>query len=136
MATQAQAVRTWAREQGFEVGVRGVIAPAIWRAYENAHDGFSREVPTGSASCRCGRQWTGLREAHCTVCHRHFSTPRNFDYHRQATENATVCLDPTEVSVEGGHAMRAKDTVWGPLYVLDKEHYLTGDDSGLYDDND
>lgn len=132
MATQAQTVRTWARENGWTVGVRGVIAPAIWEAYANAHDGFSRVAPTGFASCLCGRQWAGLREAHCSVCHRHFSTPRNFDYHRSSGS----CADPLTVSVSGGHAMRVKDTVWGPIYVLDKEHYLTGDDSGLYDDND
>lgn len=138
--TQAQLVRTWAKSQGFEVGVRGRIAPAIWQAYANAHDGFAREAPAGTAHCDCGRQWTGLREAHCSVCHRHFSTPRNFDAHRQYASKKTrehvICVDPLTVTLDGGYPMKIVDTVWGPIYVVAKDHYMTDDENGLYDDGE
>jgi hypothetical protein len=42
------------------------------------------------ASCRCGRRWTGLAQAHCTVCHRHFSTDGAADRHRKQAS----CMDP------------------------------------------
>lgn len=126
--TQAKQVRSWAREQGYEMGIRGKIAPAIWEAYAKAHDDFTRDIPVGLWRCNCGRQWTGLAECHCTMCHRHFSTVSNFDHHR--TPNG--CLDP--LTVENSYAMRIKDTMWGPIYVNSKEHYLTGDGAGLYDE--
>ena len=43
------------------------------------------------SSCRtCGRKWTGMKECHCTACHRHFSTVRNFDAHMKRGR----CVDP------------------------------------------
>lgn len=35
----------------------------------------------GSTCVQCGRRWTALGEAHCAVCHRHFTTYRAFDLH-------------------------------------------------------
>lgn len=127
--TQAQAVRKWATAQGYDVGVRGRIAPAIWEAYAGAHSEFQRETPPGSASCKCGRNWTGVRECHCTVCHCHFSTVANFDAHRPHG----VCVNPLEARL-GGYNLKAKATVWGTIYVTDKEHYKTAELDGLYDD--
>lgn len=118
MPTQAQAVRTWAKTQGYEVGVRGRLAPAIWAAYKIAHDDFVREAPPGTASCgKCPRQWAGLRECHCTVCHQQFSTVDGFDAHRINGK----CIDPPHARVKGD-ALRAKLTVWGVLWVRDGEH--------------
>lgn len=42
-------------------------------------------------SCHCGRQWTGLGQAHCTVCHEHFSSVENFDRHGPSYRG---CGDP------------------------------------------
>jgi hypothetical protein len=39
-------------------------------------------MPAVTGACKCGRQWTGLAEAHCPTCHEHFSTVANFDRHR------------------------------------------------------
>ena len=30
----------------------------------------------------CDRNWTGLAEAHCATCHRHFTGVTAFDAHR------------------------------------------------------
>lgn len=129
--TQASDVRAWAREQGFDVGVRGRIAPVVWDAYAKAHDGFRREdeIP-GLWNCRCGRQWSGLREAHCMACHKHFSTPANFDAHRPHG----ACVDPLSVNCKG-YPMKVKASIWGPIYVIDNDHYRTVDATGLYDDD-
>lgn len=129
MPTQAQMVRTWAKEQGYEVGVRGRIAPDIWEAYATAHSGFTREVPTGTAKCTCGRQWTGLRECHCTVCHKHFSTVDGFDAHRPYGK----CIAPTEARVKGD-ALREKKTIWGVIFVREGEHWKTDSNEGLFDE--
>lgn len=35
------------------------------------------------ASCgSCPRKWTGVHQAHCSSCHEHFSTVKNFDLHK------------------------------------------------------
>jgi len=49
--------------------------------------------------CNCGRQWKGLNQAHCTVCHEHFSTVRNFDLHKPSYNG---CLHPAEVTNRAG----------------------------------
>lgn len=126
MATQAQLVRDWARRNGYEVGIRGRLAPAIWSAYANEHEGFEREAPqSGTAVCApgCGRRWTGLRECHCRRCHAHFSTVANFDAHLVDGK----CIDPLEASI-GGSKLREKETVWGTIYVRDGEHWKTQTD--------
>lgn len=46
-------------------------------------------------SCRCGRQWTGTSSAHCSVCHEHFSTVKNFDLHGV---NRRGCPDPATLT--------------------------------------
>lgn len=117
MSTQAQLVREWARGRGYSPGVRGRIAPEIWDEYAAAHPGFQREQPRGEWSCpHCGRQWTGKRECHCTICHRHFSTVDGFDAHRPEGK----CADPLTVRVRG-NPLRAKQTMWGTIYVRENE---------------
>ena len=32
--------------------------------------------------------------------------------------------------------MRVKETVWGPIFVKDAEHYMTADHDGLYDEDE
>lgn len=119
-------VRTWARQQGYEVGERGRIAPAIWEAYAAAHGEELADVrPQGLWRCRCGREWVGAVEAHCTTCHRHFSTPANFDAHRVGDPGR--CVDPTE------RKLKERASVWGPIFVGEGEHYRTTERDGLFD---
>lgn len=54
------------------------------------------------ASCRCGRHWTGLAQAHCPTCHEHFSTVANFDRHRPGSGG---CKNPAEVTNRKGAAV-------------------------------
>lgn len=42
-----------------------------------------------SVNC-CDGIFTGIKTAHCTVCHATFTTPGNFDLHRSRGD----CLDP------------------------------------------
>jgi hypothetical protein len=42
-------------------------------------------------NCSCGREWASAREAHCRVCHAHFSTAENFDRHKPDRHG---CPDP------------------------------------------
>ena len=46
-------------------------------------------------ACKCGARWTGLRVAHCSVCHRTFTTVANFDRHRRGGR----CVDPASVDM-------------------------------------
>lgn len=63
------------------------------------------------ASCKCGRTWTGLSQAHCPLCHAHFSTVANFDRHRPSYDG---CLDPAAiVSRKTGRSILKPST--GPL---------------------
>lgn len=50
-------------------------------------------------TCRdCGRRWTSLVQAHCTVCHEHFGTDGLADRHRKAL----TCLPPLSVTNQRG----------------------------------
>lgn len=125
MTTQVAEVREWARERGFDVGNKGRLAPAIWSAYAEAHPGFQRAEPSDvRGSCVCGRKWAGLREAHCTLCHRQFSTVRNFDAHRINRGPVTECVDPLTIpGRDGKRRMRIRESAWGDVYVLDSEYW-------------
>lgn len=46
------------------------------------------------ANCNCGRTWTGLSQAHCTICHEHFSTVANFDRHKPSRSG---CMNPSTI---------------------------------------
>lgn len=134
--TQAAEVRAWARQNGWEVASKGRLHPDIWSAFSQAHGGLERDAPIAGATgrCNCGRQWAGLREAHCTLCHRHFSTPANFDAHRPSSKKNPrgACVDPE--TIEKPYLMRIKETVWGPMWIKDAEHFMTGNHDGLYDE--
>ncbi len=52
-------------------------------------------IATCSGSKGCGRQWSGTVQAHCTVCHEHFSTVNNFDKHEP---NRRGCKKPAEMT--------------------------------------
>lgn len=108
-------IREWARRQGYEVGSRGRLSPQIMAAYAEAHGQFVAPEEDGP-SCPCGRRWgrKAYAEAHCPTCHAHFSTVGNFDLHRPYGR----CLHPEAVLDKHGQPkLRAKQTVWGPLYV-------------------
>jgi hypothetical protein len=137
----ARDVRVWAREQEFDVGVRGQLAPAIWQAYAGSRGLVIDAVPDdkvknlATGRCRCGRQWSGLAECHCTVCHCHFSRVTQFDMHRV---NDT-CVDPLTITDKNGEPkIKVRDSVWGVLYVGAGDppaYWNTGKDEGLYDDS-
>lgn len=72
-------------------------------------------------SCGCGRQWTGTTQAHCTVCHEHFSTVKNFDAHGVA-RHPRKCPDPstrTRTRRDGRvvPVLRAIDSRYGRLWI-------------------
>lgn len=138
----ARDVRTWAREQGFEVGVRGLLAPAVWQAFAQSRGLVIDTLPHGekaktlaTGKCRCGRQWSGLAEAHCTVCHCHFSRVTHFDTHRVNEK----CVDPLTITDKNNEPkLKVRDSVWGVLYVGAGDppaFWTTEKDEGLYDES-
>lgn len=54
------------------------------------------------ATCRCGRHWTGLSQAHCPTCHRHFSSVALFDRHRPGSGG---CVDPAAIQTRTGQSV-------------------------------
>lgn len=134
---RARDVRTWAREQEFDVGVRGLLAPTIWQAYAQSRgltidvvpDDKVKNLATGR--CNCGRQWAGLAECHCTVCHAHFARIRLFDMHRVNDQ----CADPLEITDKDNEPkMKVRDSMWGVLYVgAGDSPFATETGEGLYD---
>ena len=66
----------------------------------------------------CNRTWTGLAEAHCTSCHRHFTTASAFDLHRVGPTDTRHCTDPTTLTRGDGAPKltvtpRKSGEVWG-----------------------
>lgn len=47
-------------------------------------------------SCKCGRRWDSATAAHCSNCHRHFSTVKNFDLHEPNRRRG--CQDPATLT--------------------------------------
>lgn len=68
------------------------------------------------ARCGCGREWDGANQAHCTVCHRHFSTVANFDRHRPSYDG---CLDPAHIvnARTGQPVLKASEGPFGTTWV-------------------
>lgn len=66
----------------------------------------------------CDRVWTGIAEAHCTTCHRHFTGITAFDEHRGGPDDDRRCADPAML-VDGrgdpklSERLRASGPVWG-----------------------
>lgn len=44
----------------------------------------------------CDSTWGGLRQAHCTACHRTLSSPDSFDLHQKPNS----CVDPKRLGME------------------------------------
>jgi hypothetical protein len=132
VSTVTPSVRDWARANGFTVADRGRLAPAVHKAYRDAFG--ERDRPdTGAAQCKCGRTWTGLRECHCTICHRQFSTVRWFDEHRR-NMGPKHCHDPLTLTEADGVTPRYKivDNAWGQIIVRASERPdLDADDTTL-----
>lgn len=48
----------------------------------------------------CGKSWTGLRRAHCPVCHETFNSDSAADKHRRGAFGVDRrCLPPAEVGL-------------------------------------
>lgn len=71
------------------------------------------------ALCSCGREWTGLQQAHCTVCHRHFSTVENFDIHGVKRSGCPHPATKVRTRRDGTTVPRLKEvtSASGPLWV-------------------
>lgn len=73
-------------------------------------------------TCKCGREWTGLTECHCSACHRQFSSIGPFDTHRTGDR----CNDPAEMTTKTGRARfvalgRKNGTVWAAWFDQSKK---------------
>ncbi len=89
--------------------------------------------PSFTAACRCGRTWTGTTQAHCTVCHEHFSTVKNFDAHGVARHPRKCPHPSTKIRTKRDGTkvptLKSVDTVHGPLWVSTDgdERFAEGD---------
>lgn len=63
----------------------------------------------------CDREWTGYAECHCTACHEHFSTVRNFDLHQ---DKYNGCIDQAGIS---DAALVIQERSSGPVWVGEGE---------------
>lgn len=72
---------------------------------------------SNAATCRkCNREWTGLKMAHCGACHETFSTPANFDKHRDRGK----CLSLRALR----RAFRPVDGPYGLTWVGKEERFI------------
>lgn len=58
-------------------------------------------APTRITCPRCDAAWTGLATAHCSACHRTFTTVSAFDKHRDGSHSRGTrhCVDPETVGL-------------------------------------
>jgi hypothetical protein len=71
------------------------------------------------ARCGCGREWDGLNQAHCTLCHQHFSTPANFDAHQPSYSG---CADPATITDRTGRTrLKPVTGPYGVTWIAAKE---------------
>lgn len=65
-------------------------------------------------NCGCGRAWKSLTEAHCRICHAHFTTVSAFDKH-QPTRGG--CPDPAALrDGRGNPVLELADRGGGPVW--------------------
>lgn len=124
-------IRAWARANGYNVGNRGRLAPAVRTAFAKAHPDAEVAQPdrTPLGICRCGRKWGSLRQCHCTLCHQQFSTVHWFDEHR-AGRDAHSCHDILRFTDNNGEPrFKISWDAWGPVVVLAKERPELEDDA-------
>lgn len=50
----------------------------------------------------CDAAWTGAKIAHCAACHETFTTPGNFDKHRNPRGEHGSCQNPAKVGLVRG----------------------------------
>ena len=60
----------------------------------------------GTCCTTCGRRWTSPREAHCAVCHRHFTSYAPFDIHLLTSRDGETVehREPATVTTRDGRA--------------------------------
>ena len=76
-----------------------------------------------NARCRkCGREWSGFAECHCTECHEHFSNERNFAQHIRGETHK----HPSEVGLV--EQERANGAVWVRAGEFDPKILRKNDD--------
>lgn len=88
---------------------------------EKTREKISGEVANGISCSGCQARWSGAGRAHCSVCHRLFSTASKFDLHRTARGERGGCLDPATVtSRSGDRLLFFRDGMWrGPEMPAD-----------------
>lgn len=87
----------------------------------------------GMTHCRkCHRTWTmTTKQAHCTVCCEHFSSPSAFDLHLRGVDDPVTCNHPSTVlNKKTGVLLLAQreDGVWTRPQTTDSFHTLPDDD--------
>lgn len=84
-------------------------------AYAAVHGWWGPDHRGSHCGDGCHRSWAGLKEAHCPVCHLHFSTDKIADKHRQAGR----CLTLSELrrlrTEAGKPVVRVVDTPNGEI---------------------
>lgn len=66
---------------------------------------------------KCDATWFGFKFSHCRECHRTFTTPRNFDAHRQGSLDSRYCDASSLAELRPG--------IWGK--PGDSERFTDGD---------
>lgn len=88
-----------------------------------------RNLPANAITCgTCEEWWTALGAAHCSGCHRTFSTTNLFDRHRSSVGAHGSCLDPEKVvNTKGDRIMFFRDNMWrGPEMTAEQKQKLYG----------
>lgn len=81
----------------------------------------------GNTHCRgCHRTWKmTTKQAHCTACCAHFSSPSAFDLHLRGIDEALTCRDPGTVRNKktGAYLLaQREDGVWTRPQTTDSFH--------------
>jgi hypothetical protein len=72
--------------------------------------------------CRdCHRTWTGHAEAHCSICHHHFTSNSAFDAHLAPSKAEEDCYDPETITNRTGEPrFVAVDRKHGPTWAVNR----------------
>lgn len=61
-----------------------------------------RSKPRTAQHPACGAVWPNVeRNSHCPVCHQTFGNHRIADKHRRTVDGERVCINPSELTVDG-----------------------------------
>ena len=103
-------------------------------------------IATCSGPRGCGRKWSGTNQAHCGICHEHFSTVKNFDAHKPGPRRADGTPSCGSSRAGGKHVapdaltrtkrdgtvvplLKSVDLVDGPIWVsFTEDTRFDGDD--------